>query len=198
MHRIAAALVLAGALAGCQQATVLRPTPTSGPTATPAASGYDHRYGDNPVAAADAFQLQRRLVARGEYWEVAVSTEPAAAGFPTASDPASVAAARAAARQLVLTVATEVTSSIRGLLAGGDAGQQRYCQGLLDQLRTLGYTGLESARVEVYFTERDRHAELRWTPSAPSTFAVFDNDLSGGDLGRLPSGTTPFPAPPTP
>jgi hypothetical protein len=204
-HRIlptAARLVAAGAaalvVAGCQAATVVRvtPSPSASATATPSA-GYDHRYGNGPVAAADGFRLQRQLIARGEYWEVSVSTDPASAQAVDTPDAAALAAARAAARRATLTIATEVVPTIRALVARGRAGQQAYCAELLDQLRALGYTGLESARVEVYFSESDRHAELSWTPSGATTYTVFDNDL-GGDLDRLPGGTTPFPAPPTP
>ncbi|HEX3606232.1 MAG TPA: hypothetical protein VH134_09945 [Candidatus Dormibacteraeota bacterium] len=185
-------------LAGCEEARIVEVTPSPSPaaTATLPPFGYNHRYGDNPVAAADGFRLERQLIARGDYWEVAVSTEPAAAGELDHPSAAGLVTARAAARRATLTVATEIASTIRALLARGRAGQQAYCAGLLDQLRAFGYTGLESAHVDVYFTERDRHAELTWTPTS-SGYAVFDGDL-GGDLSRLPGGTTPFPAPPAP
>ena len=173
------------------------PAPSPPAAATLPPFGYNHRYGNNPVAAADGFRLERQLIARGEYWEVAISTEPAAAGLVDHPDAAAVAAARAGARQATMIIATEIPSTIRALLAGGHAGQQAYCAGLLDQLRGIGYTGLQSARVEVYFTERDHHAELTWTPAGGTTYTVLDNDL-GGDLSRLPGGTTPFPGPPTP
>ncbi|HEY2702872.1 MAG TPA: hypothetical protein VGL20_04205 [Candidatus Dormibacteraeota bacterium] len=172
------------------------PAPSPSAAATLPPFGYNHRYGNNPVAAADGFRLERQLIARGEYWEVAVSTEPAAAGLVDHPGPAAVAAARAEARQATMVIATEIPSAIRALLAGGHAGQQAYCAGLLDQLRGLGYSGLESARIEVYFTERDHHAELTWTPAA-TTYTVLDNDL-GGDLSGLPGGTTPFPGPAAP
>jgi hypothetical protein len=189
---------VAGTLAGCQQAGIVQPTPDADASATPAASAaYNSRDGNNPVAAGDARELARRLVSRREYWEAAVSTEPAAAGFPHGSDTAALGAARAGAHRLALTIATESLPTIRGLLARGRTGQQAYCTALLDELRALGYVGLESARVDVYFTEKHRHAELAWSP-AGATYTVFDNDQLGGDLGSTPSGTTPFPAPPTP
>jgi hypothetical protein len=187
-------------LAGCQEASIVQvtPAPSASAVATLPPFGYNHRYGNNPVAAADGFRLERQLIARGEYWEVAISTEPAAAGL-TADHPAAAAmvTARTAARQATMIIATEIASTIRALLAGGHDGQQAYCAGLLDQLRGMGYTGLQSARVEVYLTERDHHAELTWTPAAGTTYTVLDNDL-GGDLSRLPGGTTPFPGPPAP
>jgi hypothetical protein len=62
----------------------------------------------------------------------------------------------------------------------------------------MGYSGLQSGLVEVYISEKDHHAELRWSPGGPAAFTVFDNDLAGGGLDRLPGGTTPYPAPPTP
>lgn len=197
--RLLAAAVLSALLGGCQEATIVTPTPA--PTATATATlpplGYNHRYGNDPLAAADAFRLERALIARGEYWELAISTEPAAAGDVEHPDPTSLAAARGAARTVSVTIATEIASTIRGLLAGGHSGQQAYCLGILDQVRALGYSGLRSATVDVYFTERDRHAELTWSASGATTYTVFDNDL-GGDVNRLPGGTTPFPAPPTP
>ena len=196
---VAAALAAALLLAGCQEATIVRvtPAPSAAATATLPPFGYNHRYGNNPVAAADGFRLERQLISRGEYWEVAVSTEPASAGQVDNPDPSTLAAARAGARRATLTIATEIVTTIRALLARGRAGQQAYCTGLVDQLRVLGYSGLGAATVDVYFTERDRHAELTWSASGASTYTVFDGDL-GGDLSRLPGGTTPFPAPPTP
>jgi hypothetical protein len=189
---------MAGVLTGCQQAGIVQPTPDADASATPAGSaGYTTRYGDNPVAASDARDLERRLVSRGEYWEAAISTEPAAAGFPRGSGAAALGAARAGARRLALTIATESLPTIRELLARGRTGQQAYCAALLEEVRALGYGGLESASVVVYFTEKHRHAELAWSPTG-ATYTVFDNDQLGGDLSGTPSGTTPFPAPPTP
>lgn len=173
------------------------PPPSASAVTTLPPFGYNHRYGNNPVAAADAFRLERQLIARGEYWEVAISTDPAAAGFVDRPDAAAMGAARAGARRLSMIIATEIAPTIRALLAGGNAGQQAYCTGLFDQVRALGYGGLESATVEVYFTERDHHSRLSWSAAGGSTYSVLDGDL-GGDLSRLPGGTTPFPVPPTP
>ena len=128
---------------------------------------------------------------------MSISTEPVRAGQVDNPDAAALAAARAAARQAHLVIATEIASTIKALLAGGRAGQQAYCVGLIDQVRALGYSGLQTATVEVYFSERDRHAELTWSASGATTSTVFDNDL-GGHPSLLPGGTTPFPVPPTP
>jgi hypothetical protein len=192
-----AAVVAGAVVSGCQGATVttVTPAPSASAAAPAPPADFNHRYGNNAVAAADAFELQRKLAGRSEYWEVAISTEPAAAGQLAHPGATSLAAARAAARRATLTIATEVPATIRTLLAGGRAGQQAYCTGLLDQLRGVGYTGLTSAAVEVYFTERDHHAELVWSPSGAATYTVFDNDL-GGDPNQLPGGSTPFATPP--
>jgi hypothetical protein len=128
---------------------------------------------------------------------VSLSTEPASAGQVDHPDAAALAAARAAARQAHLVIATEIRGTIQALLAGGRAGQEQYCLRLLDQVRAFGYTGLQTATVDVYFSERDRHAELTWSASGPATFTVFDNDLSGVPSGE-PGEATPFPVPPTP
>jgi hypothetical protein len=201
-HRIVSAVAcpfVALLLAGCQQATVVTVTPSpsaAAATASPSA-GYNSRYGNSPVAAADGLRLERQLRSRGEYWEVSVSTEPVNAGQVEHPDAAALAAARAAATSANVVIATEIASTIRAMLAGGRAGQQTYCLGLIDQLRAFGYTGLRTATVEVYFSERDRHAELTWSASGAPTYTVFDNDL-GGVPSPEPGETTPFPAPPTP
>jgi hypothetical protein len=199
-HRILAAAtsaLLVLLLAGCREATIETPTPEPSPAASSPSAESGSRYGNNPVAAADGLRLEQRLRAGGEYWEVSLSTEPASAGQLDHPDAAALAAARAAARQVHLVIATEVRGTIEALLAGGRAGQQQYCLRLLDQVRALGYTGLQRATVDVYFSEQDRHAELTWSASGPSTYTVFDNDL-GGVPSLEPGESTPFPAPPSP
>lgn len=198
-HRIVPAVacpLVALLLAGCQQATVVTPTPEPSASASPSA-GYSSRYGNSPVAAADGLRLERQLRSRGEYWEVSVSTEPVSAGQVEHPDAAALAAARAAATSARVVIATETAPTIKAMLAGGRAGQQAYCVGLIDQLRALGYTGLRTATVDVYFSEQDRHAELSWSASGAPTYTVFDNDLQGAP-SLEPGATTPFPAPPTP
>jgi hypothetical protein len=201
-HRIVTAvagMLAALVLAGCRQATVVTVTSEPSPSATAASpsAAYNSRYGNSPVAAADGLRLERQLRSRGEYWEASVSTEPVSAGEVENPDATALAAARAAATSASVVIATEIGATIKAMLAGGRAGQQAYCLGLIDQLRAFGYTGLRTATVEVYFSERDRHAELTWSASGAPTFTVFDNDLQG--LPSLePGTTTPFPAPPTP
>lgn len=168
---VAALAGLGALLSGCEEATIVAvtPAPRTSPASTLPPLGFNHRYGNNPLAAADAFRMERSLIARGEYWELAISTDPAAAGYVTDPSAAALSRARMAARQATVIIATEIAATIRGLLAGGRAGQQAYCTGLLDQFRALGYGGLTSATVEVYFTERDHHSELRWSASGPVT-----------------------------
>ena len=198
-HRIVSAVacpLVALLLAGCQQATVVTVTHEPSPAAA-TASPYNSRYGNSPVAAADGLRLERQLRSRGEYWEVSVSTEPVSAGQVEHPDASALAAARATATSATVVIATEIGTTIRAMLAGGRSGQQAYCLGLIDQVRAFGYSGLRTATVEVYFSERDRHAELTWSASGAPTFTVFDNDLQGFP-SLQPGATTPFPAPPTP
>jgi hypothetical protein len=180
---------------------VQHPTPTPPPTTSAVPTlppiGFNHRYGTNPVAAADAFRLERDLFSRKQYWEVAVRTLPDAAGFVDPTDVGAVAHARTLSTGLTLVIATEALATIKGLLANGDAGQQTYCQQLVDALRADGYTSLTSVTVLVYFTEQDRHAQLTWTPAAGYHYTVFDNDLRGTTLNPSPS-STPFGGVPSP
>ena len=178
--------------------TVEQPTPT--PSASlPVVSkvGFNHRYGDSALAAADAFDLQRRLFSAQQYWEVAMSTRPQAAGDIERTDPAKVRSARAAATGMVLVIATENLRTISGLLSGGDTAQQSYCTQIVEQLRALGYSGLTKVTLFVYFTEQDRHAQLTWTPAAGYAYTVYDNDLRNARF-TLPPSSTPFGSVPTP
>lgn len=187
-------------LSGCSEVQVETPTPAPpSPSALPTLPpiGFNHRYGNNPVASADAFALERKLFSQKEYWEVAIASVPAAAGYVAPGDVGATSAARPRLSELTLVLATESLATIRALLAGGDSAQQTYCVTLLDGLRTTGYSNLTKATVDVYFGEQDRHAELAWTPAAGYTFSVFDNDLRGTQFNPNPS-STPFSTVPTP
>lgn len=196
---VAAAGLVGLLLGACSEVQVEHPTPVpptpSGlPTLPPI--GFNHRYGNNPVASADAFTLERQLFAQKEYWEVAIAASPVAAGYVPITDAAATVAARPHLTSVTLVLATESLVTIRALLAGGDPAQQAYCVKLLDGLRATGYSGLTAATVDVYFGEQDRHAELTWNPTAGYRFTVFDNDLRGTQINPNPSGT-PFPTVPT-
>jgi hypothetical protein len=193
--------VASGVLTACSEVTVQHATPTPAPTTSSVPTlppiGFNHRYGTNPVAAADAFRLERDLFSRKQYWEVALRTLPDAAGYVQVTDLAAVNRSRTQSTGVTLVIATEAIATIKDLLAGGDAAQQAFCQQLLDALRADGYGAFTTATVLVYFTEQDRHAQLTWTPSDGYHFTVFDNDLRGTTINPSPS-TTPFAAPPSP
>ncbi len=170
------------------------PIPSAATLALPPL-GFNHRYGNNPLAAKDGFTLERALFAQQVYWEVALRTDPMQAGFVDLADRKAVAAARRAVTSLTVVIATEARFTIRGLLAyGGDQGQEMYCEQLLRRLRATGYDGITSARVLVFFTEADEHAQLSWSLSAGYSFAVYDGDLSATGFTPAP-GETPLPAP---
>lgn len=186
-------------LAGCSEGQVTHaPAATAPPFVIRSLPpiGFNHRYGNNPVAAADAFAMERSLFAQKQYWEVAMRADPQQAGFAEATDPAATRAARARFTSVLLVVASESAVTLRGLVALDNAAQQAYCQHLLDELRDEGYTGLASADVEVFFGESHVHSKLSWTRPTGSVFTVYDNNLNGALLRPIPS-ATPFSTPPT-
>ena len=162
------------------------PVPTAAPTLPPI--GFNHRYGNSPVAAGDGFDLERQLFAGKQFWEAALATRPERSGYVDRSDPAAVTAARAGASQLIMVFATEALATVRGFLAPGDDGQRQYLIDRVEALRAKGYSGLKSVTFYVYFGETHRHSELDWTPAAGYTYRIFDNNSLGI---TLPS-ATPF------
>lgn len=184
------------ALSGCSDFVVLHPVAT---TTQPVQSlppiGFNHRYGNTPLAAADGFALERSLFSAQEFWEVGVNTQPQAAGFIDRSDPRAVAAARAKVTVLLVALATERLNTIHGMLAyPQDSGQEQYCIDILQHFRALGYSSVTKATVLVFFTEQDEHASLTWTSAAGYHFAVYDHDLAGNQFRPGPT-ATPLPAP---
>ncbi|MBV8301668.1 MAG: hypothetical protein JOY68_07075 [Candidatus Dormibacteraeota bacterium] len=187
-------------LSGCADFTVVAATPTPGPGSfVPPPTGFNHRFGNTPLSSKDGFALERALYGQEVFWEVAVRIEPLKPGYVQLSDGPAVAAARGQVTSILLVIATEDRLTITGLLAskGGDAGQKRYAEQLLDVLHVMGYTNLQSATVLIYFTEADEHARLDWNRSTGYTFSVYDNDLRGSNLTPKPA-TTPLPAPAAP
>ena len=187
------ATVCCAILAGCSEVAVQTATPSPSAVPTLPPIGFNHRYGNNPVVAGDANDIERALFAQKEYWEFAVAASPVAAGFVDRSQPQAVAAARAQTTSLTIVIASEVLATLRSFVANGHAGQQAYCVGLLDRLREVGYTGLTEVTMYVYFGELDRHAQLTWTPAAGYTYSVLDGNIEN-QLATPPPGGTPFAA----
>jgi hypothetical protein len=189
--------LLACTLSGCGDFVVVDPTPTpapAGPTLPPI--GFNHRYGNSPVAAADGFDLERLLFSQQVFWEVGVRADPQVVGFVDRANAAAVAQARAKFTTLVISVATERLQTIRGMLAfPTDAAQEQYCIALLGHLRTLGYSNLTKATILVFFTEQDEHAVLDWTPAKGYKYTVNDSDLRGNGITSSGAPATPLPAP---
>jgi hypothetical protein len=185
----AAACTLLGA---CSEVTVQTATPRPSAVPTLPPIGFNHRYGNSPVVAADANDIERSLFASKEYWEFAIAGTPAEAGYVDRSQPQAVASARAGTTSMTIVIASEVLATLRAFVANGHPGQQAYCVALLDQLRQKGYTGLTSITMYVYFGELDRHAQLTWTPSAGYSYSVLDGNLEN-TLATPPPGGTPFP-----
>jgi hypothetical protein len=179
-------------LSACSEVGVQTPTPP--PSAVPSLPpiGFDHRYGNNPVLAADANSIDRDLFAKNEYWEFAMAGQPVAAGYVDRSNAALVTAARAQTTSVTVVIASEVLATLRSFVANGHPGQQAYLEGLVDQVRRLGYTGLTQVTMYVYFGELDKHAQLTWTPSVGYSFSVLDGNMENS-LASPPPGGTPFP-----
>jgi hypothetical protein len=201
LRRVAAlCCVAAGAalLSACSEAQVTHPTAQASQTpivlATLPPIGFNHRYGNNPVAAADAFAMERKLFAGKQYWEIGLRADPAAAGYVDETNPTATAGARARFTDMLLIIASESLPTLRALLQAGDAGQQAYCEQLVEQLRAQGYSGLQKATVAVFFGESDRHAELTWTKSGGYAYKILDNNLNGALLTPIPT-ATPFVTP---
>ena len=183
------------ALPGCGDVTVTTATPSASSTSaiTLPPIGFNHRYGNNPVAAADGFHLERHFFSSQQYWEVALVTTPEAAGYIDTKDAKAVAAARHAMTSVSMTLATETRGAIVGLLAWGDDGaQQPYAQQLLSIVRATGYDSVTSFKLLIFFTEQDEHAALTWTQASGFSYSVLDHDLAGSALRPSP-GVTPLP-----
>jgi len=197
-RRTAAALcagACAAALVACSDFSLVAVTAT--PNVQPLPSlppiGFNHRYGNNPVASADGFQLERLLFSHREFWEVAIRTDPVLAGYVELGDTQKVTEARHKATDLFLVLASEDRNTIEGLLAYPDhAGQQAWVTAMLNNIIADGYDSITSAQVLVFFTESDQHAKLSWSKKNGYKYEVFDNDLKGTVLVPGPT-TSPLP-----
>ena len=190
---VAAAL---SCLSGCADYVLVAPTPTPDTSlASLPPIGYNHRYGNNPVAAADGLAFERSLFAAQVFWEVGLRADPQLAGFVDRTDPAAVAKARADTTDLLVSLATERLPTIQAMLAfPSDAAQEQYCVAILNHFRALGYTGLTKASVIVFFTEQDEHAVLTWTATGGYSYVVNDGDLKGNAIVPT-TPVTPLPSP---
>ena len=190
-----ALITLCGLIAGCgDYRIVAEPKPAAASVTLPPI-GFNHLYGENPVAARDASLMERQLFAQYVYWEVYVYTSPVQAGFVKLGDFAAVAAARRNVTSLLLVVATEDRTTIqRYLAAPGKAGQEKYAEELLQAMRGFGYSNLTSAEVRVYFSERFEYSSLTWSAAHGYSYDVL---IRGFNLGSSP-GITPLPVPVTP
>ena len=87
------AIPMALLLGGCSGYIILQPTATpSAPVPSLPPIGFNHRYGNDPISAADGFALERSLFSLSEFWEVGVAIQPDLVGYVGRSQPAAVAA----------------------------------------------------------------------------------------------------------
>ena len=191
------ALCACAVLSSCDDFAIVAVTSTPNIAALPSLPpiGFNHRYGNSPVAASDGFQLERQLFAQHQFWEVAIRSDPETSGYVKLANKAAVTAARHAATGILMVIATEDRNTIEGLLAyRPDSRQEQYCAALLDRVRADGYDAITSGQVLVFFTEADQHAKFTWSKKSGSRFQVFDNDLRGTSLIPGPD-VTPLPMP---
>jgi hypothetical protein len=185
-------------LSGCADFTVVEATAApSAATLSLPAIGFNHRYGNNPLAAVDGLAMERQFYSEKVFWEVAIHTDPVKAGYVKLGDKAAVRAARHAVTHMLVVVATEFRAMIEAVLAfHGNSAQEMYSQALLGHLREAGYDAITSAEVIVFFTESDQHSKLSWTATGGYQFSIFDNNLQGTGLGlTIGPAMTPLPTP---
>lgn len=190
-----ALVLMALVLSGCSDFVVVHPTPTPEPVPSLPPIGFNHRYGNNPVAAADGLAFERSLYSSFVFWEVGLRADPQLAGFVDRTDHNAVVQARAKTTTILVSIATERLITIQGMLAlPGDDAQKQYCIGIIDHFRSVGYTNITKASVLVFFTEQDEHATLEWTAAGGYTYKVYDNDLRGNSIRPGPK-VSPLPSP---
>src|ERR1035437_4730031 len=172
-----ALVLMALVLSGCSDFVVVHPTPTPEPVPSLPPIGFNHRYGNNPVAAADGLAFERSLYSSFVFWEVGLRADPQLAGFVDRTDHNAVVQARAKTTTILVSIATERLITIQGMLAlPGDDAQKQYCIGIIDHFRSVGYTNITKASVLVFFTEQDEHAGLGDVGVADRTEMVDDAD----------------------
>ena len=195
--RVGAALAACLLLSACADFTIVVTTPTPTPnTITLPPIGFNHRYGNSPVAAADGFALERRLFATHAFWEVAIQADPREVGYIEHINEKTAKAARHKVHHIILVLATELRDTMEGVLAfPSDAAQQSYSVRMLDLARGFGYDALSSAEVLVFFTESDLHSKLSWTARGGYSFKINDNNLLGSGLNPPPKPYSPLPLP---
>ena len=155
--------------------------------------GFNHLYGENPIAARDGLTLERQFWAGNVYWEVFLYTQPIENGFVSLGNAAAVQAARHRITGLILTVATEDTTTINRFLAfPGLPGQKTYAEAMLHAVEGFGYDSVSTAQVRIYFGELNEYANLTWNQSTGYNYKVLLNGF--GEV----QGVTPLPTPETP
>ena len=159
-------LLPALALSGCSAVAVIK-------TAAPATSGFDTRYGNNPMAAADAAALQSALAANGQLWSIRLDTQPAAAGNVKVTDQNVLIAARGKVSSFTVTLTATAQSTIDGVSSRGAAGEQDYLQRLVQAIARAGYVKVTSVRVDLYFRS-SHHGVLTWKSGVGFAYTVLD------------------------
>ena len=165
-----AALLLSGAtlLTGCEQVAIIRSAPVAALNI-----GFEHKFGNNPLAAADAGSLQQALAIRGQVWGIKLDTKPEAAGAIQVSDPKAVRDGRARMTSLTMTLRADAQATIDGFSSRGPQTEQLYIEALIRAIANAGYTHLTAIDVVVFF-HSTKHALLTWRPAGGFHYKVLD------------------------
>jgi len=154
------------ALTGCSEVAIIRSAPV-------AAAAFDAKFGNDPLAAADASSLQSALRLRGQLWDIKLHTEPAAAGNVNATNVTQLVAARGKVNSLGMTLTATSDSMQSTFSSRGSQGEQAYLESLLQAIAQAGYTHIRAVRVDVYF-QSSHHSVLTWKPSTGFVYSVLD------------------------
>jgi hypothetical protein len=168
LRRLALALPALGialALTGCDQVAVI--------TSTTVAARFDKAHGNNPVAANDGLLLERGLASRGQIWTIRLDSQPAGSEDVPVTNQQAVVGARGKVSQMVLTLVANNQSTVDGISARGATVEQAYCEALVQDLASAGYTRMTQIKVELYY-HASHHATLSWQASTGFVFKILD------------------------
>lgn len=149
-------------LSGCSQVAIIKTAPLAGT--------YDAKYGNDPLAAADAHALEGNLKSVGQAWGIRFVTQPADAGYVNVSDNNQLLAGRGKVSVLDITLTATAPATLQGFSAGGPTYEQQYVETMAVRISQAGYNHLTAVRIDVYF-QSSHHAVLTWSVKHPTDFS---------------------------
>ena len=161
-----AGAALSVALAGCSEVAVIRSAPVS-------AAHFDPKFGNDPLAAADAASLESALKARNQVWGIRIVTQPAAAGDVTVTNLNQLVAARGKVTSFAMVLTATAQGTLQGFSSQGPQGEQAYLENLVQAIAGAGYARVRSVEIDVWF-QSSHHSVLTWAPSTGFVYKVLD------------------------